>query len=110
MLCQGFSNATLAQRYRENGLLLQQEPSLRERNRVVAAALLSLFEKQPQCREAIDWFDYDMSGTFRRYLENWHTRVPQKPRPAVRRIAREFGIETRQPLGAAQSAPAQHSC
>ena len=84
---------TLARWYRENQPLLQQEPSLRERNRVVAVALLPLFEERPDCWKAIDWLDYDMSGTFAGYLENWHARVPEKLRPAVRQVAREFGIE-----------------
>jgi hypothetical protein len=87
------SGITLAQWYRENELLLQEDPTRQERNRVVAVALLPLFEEQPECWEATNWLDEDMSGTFLGYLGDWHARVPEKCRPFVRRIAREFGME-----------------
>jgi hypothetical protein len=87
---------TLDQWYRENEPRLRQEPCLREKNTVVAAALLPQFEKQPQSWEAITWLnDGTAHGarTFARYLGDWHARVPEKHRPLVRQLAREFGIE-----------------
>jgi hypothetical protein len=87
---------TLAQWYRENEAMLQQEPCLRDKNTVVAVALLPLFEKQPESWEAITWLNDGTSHstrTFARYLGDWHAHVPGKHRPIVRQIAREFGME-----------------
>ena len=60
----------------------------------MAAALLPVFETQPECFDAIDLCDDDFShGTLSEYLANWQSRVPEQFRPIVRRIAREFGLE-----------------
>jgi hypothetical protein len=87
---------TLAQWYRENEPPLRQEPCLRDKNTVVAAALLPLFEEQPERWEAITWLNDGRSHgtrTLARYLADWHARVPEKHRSIVRQIAREFAIE-----------------
>jgi len=86
---------TLAQWYRENELALREFPSLRNRNTVVAAALLPYFERQPESWPAIAWLNDGMSHgtrTFGRYLGDWHAHVPGQHRPLVRQIAHEFGI------------------
>ena len=78
---------TLAQWFAENEVLLQQDPNA-ERTRVVAAALLPLFERTPDCWDAMNWLDDDMTqDTFAGLLRDWHARVPEKHRPFVRRIA-----------------------
>ena len=87
---------TLAQWYHENEPLLRQEPCLRDKNTVVAVALLPLFEKQPSNWETIAWLNDGASHgtrTFARYLEDWHARVPEKLRPIVRQIAGEFAVK-----------------
>jgi hypothetical protein len=87
---------TLAQWYRENESLLQQEPCQRDKNTVAAAALLPLFEKQPENWEAITWLNDGTSHgtrTFARYLGDWRARVPAKYCPILRQIARDFGLE-----------------
>jgi hypothetical protein len=92
----------LAQWYRENQPLLQQEPCQRDKNTVVAAAQLPRFEKQPENWEAIGWLnDGTLHGTrtFARYLEDWHARVPPKHRPIVRQVAEEFGLEIEDETG-----------
>ena len=86
---------TLAQWYRENERLLQQDSCLRDKNTVVAAALLSRFERQPESWEAITWLNDGTSHgarTFAKYLGDWHARVPEKHRAIVRQIAGEFGV------------------
>ena len=86
---------TLAQWYRENEPALRKEPCLRDKNTIVAVALLPLFEKQPESWEAITWLnDGKPHGerTFARYLGDWQARVPERLRPFVRQIAREFAI------------------
>jgi len=90
------ASKTLAQWYRENEPLLRQEPCLRDKNTIVAVALLPLFEKQPESWQAITWLnDGTAHGarTFAGYLGDWHARVPEKLRPLVRQIARKFAIE-----------------
>jgi hypothetical protein len=84
---------TLAQWYKENEPHLQQDPTNQERIRVVAVALLPVFENEPECWQATEWLDDDTHGTFAEYLADWHTSVPEKHRHFVRRIAREFGVE-----------------
>ena len=57
-----------------------KEPCLRDKNTVVAVALLPLFEKRPENWEAITWLnDGKPHGerTFARYLGDWHARVPE---------------------------------
>ena len=51
------SGKTLAQWFRENEPLLRQEPCQRDKNTVVATALLPLFEKQPNNWEAVTWLN-----------------------------------------------------
>ena len=90
------SGKTLAQWYRENESSLRQEPCLRDKNTIVATALLPLFEKQPEGWEAIAWLNDGVSHgtrTFARYLGDWQAHVPEKLRPFVLRIAREFAIK-----------------
>ncbi len=87
---------TLAQWFRENEPLLRQEPCLRDKNTFVAAALLPLFDNQPEYWEAIAWLNDGASHdtrSFARYLGDWHARVPERLRPIVRQIAREFAVE-----------------
>ncbi len=86
---------TLAAWYRDNEPLLRKDPCLRDKNTIVAVALLPLFEKQPESWEAIAWLNDGAShgaSTFARYLGDWFARVPERHRPAVREIARKFEI------------------
>lgn len=85
----------LADWYRENEALLRQDSCLRDKNTVVAAALLPLFEKRPESWQAIAWLNDGKSHgtrTFADYLGDWYARVPEKIRPIVRQIATEFAI------------------
>jgi hypothetical protein len=86
---------TLAGWYRENEPLLQRDACNWDKNVVVAAALLSLFEHQPKSWETIGWLnDCEPHGTrpFAAHLGDWHARVPARHRPFVRQVAGEFGI------------------
>ena len=84
---------TPAEWFHKNETRLQQEPTNPELVRIVAAALLPLFENEPACWTAIHLLDDDMSGTLSEYLWGWHASVPEKCRQFVRRIAGEFGVE-----------------
>ena len=73
---------TLAQWYHANEPLLQEGPSEQERIRIVAAALLPLFEAA--CLLGGDpVLDDDFShGTFFESLAGWHARVPGNAAPS----------------------------
>ena len=84
---------TLAQWFHENEPLLQRDPTPKEPVKVVAVALLPLFQQEPRCHEAMQWIDDDTHGSFTEYLQDWHARVPETHRSVVQRIAGEFGLE-----------------
>jgi hypothetical protein len=87
---------TLAEWFAENEVLLQQDPTMRERKLVVVVALLPLFEQHPDCWDATEQLNDDTHGTFAGYLQDWYARVPEQHRPFVQRIAGEFGIEIKE--------------
>ena len=84
---------TLAQWFSQNEPLLQQDSVNPELVRVMAVALLPLFEHEPGCDEAANWLDDNTDGTFAEYLADWCACVPETHRPVVQRIAGEFGLE-----------------
>jgi hypothetical protein len=68
---------------------------MRDKNLVVAAALLPLFERTPKHWEAISYLNSSQPRgrqTFATYLREWHERCPERHRPFVVEIAREFEI------------------
>jgi beta-glucosidase len=94
---------TLAQWYRENDALLRKDPGLRDKNTIVAVALLPLFEKQPESWETITWLNDGAphpARSFAQYLADWHARVPEKSQAVVRQIAAQFDIEINIPTSA----------
>jgi len=87
-------DVTLAEWYHRIEPLLQQDPGDHGRSRIIAVALLPLFEAHSECWEAISAMDDDFSrGTFPEFLADWHVRVPQKCRSFIRRVAQGFGLE-----------------
>jgi len=86
---------SLAQWYKENEAALRKNPTDRERNLVVATALLPLFEAQPQHWPAIESLNAaatDRQRTFAEYLADWHRSAPREHRPFIAAIASRFGI------------------
>ena len=87
------SGTTLAEWYSQNEALLQQDPSSQEWIRIVADALLPVFNEHPGWWAAIECLDGDFSrGTFSELLANWHACAPEKCRAFIRAIAGEFGL------------------
>ncbi|MEZ5967389.1 MAG: hypothetical protein R3F56_26360 [Planctomycetota bacterium] len=77
-------------------LFLSRDSGLRDKNEVVATALLPLFEKEPEHWEAVTWLnagDPVPGRDFTAYLRAWHEHVPAKHKGFVARVARELGIE-----------------
>ena len=89
---------TLAQWFHENEPELQQDSTPQELIKVVAVALLPLFEQEPRFHEAMQWINDDTHGTFAEYLQDWHARVPETHRPVVQMIGGEFGLEIERDL------------
>jgi len=74
---------------------LRERPTDRANGVAIAAALLPLFEAEPDLWAAIHWLNAaepPEPATFPDYLAAWWRRVPPPQRPAVEAIAREFGI------------------
>jgi len=88
--------ATLAQWYVEHAAALKKDATQRERNSVVAGALLDLFEKTPQSWEAIAYVNAKKGKTersFEQYLADWHAAAPHGHRAFIRDVAQRFGIK-----------------
>ncbi len=90
------ANKTLAQWRREHAEALTKNATDRDRNQVVAVALLPLFEKTPEHWEAV-WHlnegDVRKVRTFEEHLLNWHENTPKKRQAFVRSIAAAFEVK-----------------
>jgi len=81
--------------YHAEAAALRADPVNRDRNRIVAGALLAMFEKSPQHWAAVAYLNQQKpSGpqTFEAYLQNWHDRAPTVHRGFIEGLAQEFGI------------------
>lgn len=88
---------TLADWYRANRSALATVATDRQRNTVVAAALLPLFEAEPAHWAAVPYLNEAMPTApqpFREYLADWRRRLPPERRPTVAAIAAAFGETT----------------
>jgi hypothetical protein len=89
------ADTTLAEWCKRNEAELRKDPCLRAKNRVVAGALLPLFERSPEHWEAVACLNPGKPPgrlSFQQYLEAWHKRCPAKHRAFVREIAKQFGV------------------
>lgn len=86
---------TLARWYKDHEAELRENPCLREKNCIIAAALLPLFEKYPWHWESVQYLNEGASKearSFKQYMEDWLKNSPEKHRGFIRLIAREFGV------------------
>lgn len=90
------AGTTLARWYRDNEPSLKKSPSIRDRNKVAAYELLSVFESSPAGWEAVGYLNMGdpsaSGGSFGRYLAEWRKRCPEKHRQFVGRIMELFGM------------------
>lgn len=87
---------TLAQWYQRNEPELTKTGVNRAKNQVVAAALLPLFEMNPEHWEAVrslNQGDAKKRLSFPDYLRDWHARVTPEHRPFVAEIAKLFEVK-----------------
>lgn len=92
-------DATLAGWYRDNAEVLRRNATDRERNTVVAVALLAMFEKEPAHWAAVSFLNQGKPRarqTFLERLQNWHDQSPAEHRGFIRGLAREFELELRE--------------
>ena len=81
--------------FRRNESAMRRNPALREKNAVVAAQLLPLFEGDPQGWEAVTFMnlgEHDRTMTLPRFLAEWQRNCPPKLRGFVARIAQVFDV------------------
>jgi len=87
---------TLAQWFAQQREELAKDPVQREKNRVVAVALLDLFETAPEHWEAVGYLNQGDTGwarSFAVYLADWEAQCPQRHKAFVRQIAQRLGIK-----------------
>src|SRR5262249_46766521 len=89
------NDLTFAQWYKRNEPDLKKTGTNRPKNQVVAAALLPLFEKEPNRWQAVSYLnqaDPKKELSFDEYMRDWHERVPKELKPFVAEVARLFEI------------------
>lgn len=82
--------------YKKHQNTLHKNPTERELNGTIAVALLPLFEVEPSCWEAVRWLNSSPSPkgeTFQQYLAKWHRSAPERHKPFIKTIARQFGFQ-----------------
>jgi hypothetical protein len=87
---------TLAAWFREESPQLYANAALRDKNTVVAVALLPLFEAEPRHWESVAWLndreppkDQDLA----QFLEQWQAAAPARQRAFIAKIADKFGVK-----------------
>ena len=89
------ANADFAQWFRQNEPVMRRNPTLRERNSVVALQLLPLLEAGPRAWEAVTFLNLgtrDRKQPLEACLAEWRQNCPPPLRPFVTRVAQVFGV------------------
>lgn len=86
---------TLARWYRDNADALRQNATSRQRNTVVATALLAMFEKEPSHWAAVGYLNQGKPRERQTFagLQNWHDQTPAEHRGFIRAVANQFELE-----------------
>lgn len=82
-------NETLGQWFNANREALERDPYLRQKNELLAAHLLSLFETVPGSLEAIGYLNAEQSppnASFAAYLASWYDCCPGRHRAFVKEV------------------------
>lgn len=80
--------------YAENRVSLRDDPYQRQKNDVVASALLPLFEQHPEYWRSIVYLNPDSRSAakpFAEYLSDWHRACPDKSLPSA--VMTHFGFD-----------------
>jgi len=76
--------------FRRNEAAMRRNPSMEEKNVVVAARLLPIFEEDPRGWEAVTFMnlgEHDRRMPLSRFLAEWHRNCPPRLREFVARVA-----------------------
>ena len=89
------SNTTFAAWFHRNEPAMRRNPNLREKNTVIAAQLLPLFEADPRGWEAVTFFNLgrqDRTMSLARFLAEWRENCPPRLRNFVASLALVFDV------------------
>jgi hypothetical protein len=82
--------------FHENEPALRRNSDLRERNTIIAAQLLPVFEAEPRGWEALAFLNRGSSSTresLAQHLAEWRSQCPKEIRPFVTRLAAVFSVK-----------------
>lgn len=94
---------TLESWYAEHRAELERSPYLREKNELVAAQLLALFERDPGLWRAIAYLNPQLASAakpFTAYLGDWYAACPHGERPAAAAALALFGVDPARAMSA----------
>lgn len=100
---------TLADWFRENQADLRGNPYLRDKNELVASALLEVFRRNPEHLGAVGYLNEDLAATsasFPEYLASWYRCCPVAHQGVVLQAMALFGIPNGIAPAALAAAPA----
>jgi hypothetical protein len=80
--------------FRANNSDLRRDGTRRDRNTIIAAQLLPIFEKEPQGWGALAFFNPVTNQSLAQQFMNWRSRCPRKLQPFVGKLAAVFDVET----------------
>jgi hypothetical protein len=80
--------------FRANQPGLRRDGTRRDRNTIIAAQLLPIFEKEPQGWGALAFFNPESNQSLEKQFINWRSRCPRKLQPFVGKLAAVFDVET----------------
>jgi hypothetical protein len=80
--------------FRANQPGLRRDGTRRDRNTIIAAQLLPIFEKEPQGWGALAFFNSESNQSLEKQFINWRSRCPRKLQPFVGKLAAVFDVET----------------
>ncbi len=86
---------TLASWYAEHAEELRESATRRDLNRIVAVALLPLFEQTPEHWQSVTYLNHGKPArpqSLTEFLADWHKNSPQKHRAFIEKIAGQFAI------------------
>jgi len=90
------AGTTLGAWFRQNAEELYANATLRDKNTIVATALLPLFEEQPEHWAAVAYLNTGKARkpqSFAEFLQEWRSSATEKHRAFIESIGRKFEIE-----------------
>jgi hypothetical protein len=80
--------------FRVNEPGLSRDGTRRDRNTIIAAQLLPIFEKEPQGWGALAFFNPATNESLAQQFIKWRSRCPRKLQPFVGKLAAALDVQT----------------